>query len=228
MNERLAEITVFEKTGGPLTKRLWLDASGKVCSDHSACVMTRGSAQRLRIADVGELTAMSEKVRPEEALALAALRADLPEKVHIVAKSKLNGQPNTIARTASNIHFRKERPAYALVDFDIKGMPPRTRHSSPRRPSAWRNALACRSRRRRSRSRANATAFCCLTSSCHSMSRNLPAAQSAMFSPTPSASRAPSLPIPRRRPITAPARPELCGAPTGRRGFIHSHTPHDL
>jgi hypothetical protein len=124
MNQRLAEITVFEKIGGVLSKRIWLDSEGKVCSDGSACVMTRGSALRLRIADVSELAAMIEKIRPNEALALGALRADLPEKVHIVTKSKLNGQPNTIARTASDIHFRKERPAYALTDFDTKGMPP--------------------------------------------------------------------------------------------------------
>ena len=83
----------------------------------------RGSAQRLLVADVGELAAVIEKIRPDQALALGALRADLPEKVHVVTKSKLNGQPNTIARTAANIHFRKERPAYALIDFDTKGMP---------------------------------------------------------------------------------------------------------
>ena len=51
------------------------------------------------------------------------MRADLPEKVHVVTKSKLNGQPNTIARAVDNI-VRKEQPAYALTDFDTKGMPP--------------------------------------------------------------------------------------------------------
>jgi hypothetical protein len=41
------EITVFTKTGGPLTKKITLGKSGKVVSDGSACKMSEGKAQRV-------------------------------------------------------------------------------------------------------------------------------------------------------------------------------------
>src|SRR6516165_1555086 len=120
------ELTGFAKANGPLTKRISLAADGTVKSDGSACIMTRGTARRLRIRDIGELAAVIEKIRPHEAIALGALRAGLPEKVQIVTKvtkQKLNDQADTIARTAADVMFRKERPAAALIDFDGKGMP---------------------------------------------------------------------------------------------------------
>jgi hypothetical protein len=118
-----AELTSFTKADGPLTKCISLAPDGTVKSDGSACIMARGTAQRLRIADVGELAAVIEKMRPEQAIALGALRGGLPEKVLIVTKNKLNGQPNTIARTAAEIVFQKEKPALALLDYDTKGIP---------------------------------------------------------------------------------------------------------
>jgi hypothetical protein len=92
-----AEITVFEKSGGPLTKRISLAPDGSVKSDGSACVMARGAAWRLRIADVGELAPVIEKTRSNQAITLGALRAGLPDKVQVVTNRNLNGQPNTIA-----------------------------------------------------------------------------------------------------------------------------------
>jgi hypothetical protein len=117
------ELTGFTKANGPLTKRISLAADGTVKSDGSACVMARGTAQRLRVADIGELAAVIEHVRPDQAIALGALRTGLPEKVHVVTKQKLNGQPDAIARTNADIMFRKEQPALALLDFDMKGIP---------------------------------------------------------------------------------------------------------
>jgi hypothetical protein len=131
------ELTGFSKNNGPLTKRISLAVDGAVKSDGSACVMTRGTAQRLRIADIGELAAVIEKTRPHEAIALGALRAGLPEKVRIVTKQKLNGQPNTIARTAADILFRKEKPALALIDFDAKGIPPEVAAEMQRLGGFW-------------------------------------------------------------------------------------------
>jgi hypothetical protein len=55
-----AEITLFEKHNGVLSKRLWLDAGGKVCNDGSACLMTQGSARRIEIADVHGYAALSQ------------------------------------------------------------------------------------------------------------------------------------------------------------------------
>jgi len=134
------ELTGFAKANGPLTKRISLAADGTVKSDGSACIMTRGTARRLRIRDIGELAAVIEKIRPHEAIALGALRAGLPEKVQIVTKvtkQKLNDQADTIARTAADVMFRKERPAAALIDFDAKGMPPEVAEEMERLGGFW-------------------------------------------------------------------------------------------
>ena len=45
MNEYLGEITVFEKIGGPLTKRLAL-RDAKIVNDSSACRTANGHARR--------------------------------------------------------------------------------------------------------------------------------------------------------------------------------------
>jgi hypothetical protein len=113
-----------------------------VKSDGSACIMARGTAQRLRIADVGELAAVIEKIRPEQAIALGALRGGLPEKVLIVTKNKHNGQPNTIARTAAEIVFQKEKPALVLLDYDTKGIPGDVLAEIKRRGGFWPTLLS--------------------------------------------------------------------------------------
>ena len=130
MSSRVAEpvcfeITLFEKEGGPLTKRIWIE-EGEVRSDGSPCSMSRGSAVRFRFSDMHSLNALIVGMRQCEALALGALRPDLPDEVTIVTKAKLNGaaQPGVIARTGSNIIYREKLPAPVLLDFDTKGMPP--------------------------------------------------------------------------------------------------------
>ena len=50
------EITIFTKSDGPLTKRITLAADGTIISDASGCVMSRGKAQRTKVADVEQLT----------------------------------------------------------------------------------------------------------------------------------------------------------------------------
>jgi hypothetical protein len=136
------EITVFEKSGGPLTKRISLAPDGSVKSDGSACVMARGAAQRRHIANVGELAIVIDKTRSNQALALGALRAGLPDKVQVVTKRNLNGQPGTIARTAAHIHYGKEAPALVLFDFDTKGMPTEVASEMQRRGGFWRTLLS--------------------------------------------------------------------------------------
>ena len=120
------EIVVFTKAGGPLTKRISLNEDGSIKKDNSAGIMARGQARRAKVADVEQLAALIEKLRSEQAIALGALRADLPDEVEIVTKDKLDGQspPNVIARTSNDIVYRKGRPAFVLLDYDTKGMPP--------------------------------------------------------------------------------------------------------
>jgi hypothetical protein len=136
-----AEITRFEKAGGPLTKRIALAVDGSLKSDGSACVMARGAAWRMPIADIGELASVIERTRSNQALALGALRPGLPDRVEVVTKQKLNGQPDTIARTAADINFRKDKPGLALIDYDTKGMPQQVAERMKERGGFWPSLL---------------------------------------------------------------------------------------
>ena len=122
-NDWRVEITLLQKDNGPLTKRITLATDGSVKSDGSACLMARGVAQRRHIGNIGELATVIEGMRSNQAIALGALRADVPDEVNVVTKGRLNGQARTIARTAADINYRKGVPALALIDFDTKGMP---------------------------------------------------------------------------------------------------------
>jgi hypothetical protein len=121
------EITVFSKDGGPLTKRISLAPDGSVKSDGSACVMSTGTARRMRLDTLQELAVVIASLQSNEALALGALRDDLPDTVRVVPKRKLNGKAGVIARTQDFIDFLPGKPALALFDFDAKGMPDEVR-----------------------------------------------------------------------------------------------------
>jgi hypothetical protein len=136
MTEAL-EFTIFTKANGPLTKHICLTADGSVKSDGSACVMSRGIAQRIQISNLQALASLIERMRSDQAIALGALRTDLPNKVQVVTKGQLNGQPGVIARTGADIMFRNEKPALALLDFDLKGMPPEVAAEIQRRGGFW-------------------------------------------------------------------------------------------
>jgi hypothetical protein len=118
-----SEITLFAKSSGPLTKRISLEADGSIRSDGSACVMARGLARRIHLTAASDLGALIERLKPNEAIALGALRAGLSDPVQVVTKQKLNGAPDAIARTGADIIYRKGQAALALLDFDTKGMP---------------------------------------------------------------------------------------------------------
>ena len=122
------EITVFTKSGGILSKHIHLADDGKISNDSSACLMAHGRAVRRKVANIVDLAGLVECLQSNQAIALGALRADLSEEVEVVTKDKINkvnGQPrpDVIARTGSNIIYRQGRPAFALLDYDTKGMP---------------------------------------------------------------------------------------------------------
>jgi hypothetical protein len=121
----MMEIVRFTKSGGPLTKRIYLTEDGTLKSDGSACLMSRGIAERVEINDIAHFGTLIGALASDQAIALGALRHGLPGKVTVATKAKLNGHtgPDIIARTASNIVYRPG-PGLALVDFDTKGMPP--------------------------------------------------------------------------------------------------------
>jgi hypothetical protein len=122
----MIEITVFTKSDGLLTKRISLASDGTVNSDGSACLMARGTAQRVRLKDITALPGLMQKFASNQALALGRLRAGLPDRVDVVTKSALNGvaRPDIIARTATDIVYAEKHAGVALIDSDSKGMPP--------------------------------------------------------------------------------------------------------
>ena len=126
----MIEITTLTKTGGPLTKRISLASDGTLHSNGSACVMSAGSAQRAQFDDLASFAGFIARLAPHEAIALGALRDDLPDRVKITTKSALNGthhRPDLIARSADHIIYRPGQPALALIDIDTKGMPDHVR-----------------------------------------------------------------------------------------------------
>src|SRR5215468_8434400 len=94
------EITVFEKAGGPLTKRIAL-RDGKIANDSSACRMANGFARRITIENVQSLAGLINSFKSNEAYALGRLKDGLPNRVRVVRKDDLNEaeDPAVITRT---------------------------------------------------------------------------------------------------------------------------------
>jgi hypothetical protein len=115
------EIVIFTKDGGHLSKRISINEAGKIHSDGSACLMTRGIANRRTISSVEELAQIIGYMPSNQALALGRLRGGIGRTVRIV--SKRNADEDNVARTVENFVYAPGEPAYVLVDFDRKGMP---------------------------------------------------------------------------------------------------------
>ncbi len=100
--------------------------------------MFLGTAERVTVEGTDGLGALIETLTESQALALGGLRADLPDKVAITTKKMLlNGtaRPDLIARIAANIVYRG--PAFALIDFDTKGMPATVAAEMQRHGGFW-------------------------------------------------------------------------------------------
>jgi len=129
------ELTKLTKHGGPLTKKISLAPDGTLVKDDSACKMARGTAERIKITSVEALGALIHDLTSSQALAPGTLRLDLPDKVQVVTKRELNGQPDVIARTGSDIIYHG--PAVILLDYDSRGMPPAVAAEIKRAGGFW-------------------------------------------------------------------------------------------
>jgi hypothetical protein len=120
------EITLVKKNGlNPfMSKRIFLYEQGKVCSDGSQCLMAQGTATRATAETAADLAKLIMACGTDEAIALGALREDLPHPVKIATRVKLQDNPGAITRSRDFIDYRPGAPAWALIDFDTKGMPP--------------------------------------------------------------------------------------------------------
>src|SRR6202040_2689438 len=119
------EITRFEKTGGPLTKRVYLKPDGAIANDSSDCRMSRGVMHRQHLLDWRALAGLIEETPRNTAYALGVMRPDLPDSVPLVTRrDPRSAQLGFATRTAETILFREGRPGPVLLDYETKGMPP--------------------------------------------------------------------------------------------------------
>jgi hypothetical protein len=95
------EITLITKCGAEplMSKRIFLDETGKVRSEGSNCLMVRGTAARATAATAGDLAKLITSCRSDQAIALGSLKAGLPDSVAITTERKLKKKPGAIART---------------------------------------------------------------------------------------------------------------------------------
>jgi hypothetical protein len=120
------EITLFEKSDGPLTKSIKLNGTG-IFSDGADCRMSRGVARRTKITSVEDFASLTAGLAQNQAWGMGALRDGLPDEVTIVTKRKLKQlRPgaNAISRTRDYLAYRPGQPALMPIDFDSKGMTP--------------------------------------------------------------------------------------------------------
>ncbi len=107
-----------------MSKRIFLDDTGKVRSDGSSCLMVRGTAARAAAATAGGFAECIMSCGSDQAIALGALEPRLSDSVTITTEKKLKDHPGAIARTREFIDYIPGSPGWALIDFDRKGIPP--------------------------------------------------------------------------------------------------------
>src|SRR6516162_4071349 len=137
------EITLIKKSGpNPvMSKRIFLDEQGKVCSDGSQCLMAQGTATRATTETAADLAKHIMDCGTEQAIALGALRADLASPAKITTLAKLKDNPDAITRSRDFIDYCPGTPAWALIDFDTKGMPDNVASSIEAAGGMWKALL---------------------------------------------------------------------------------------
>ena len=106
------EITLIMKSGpNPvMSKRIFLDEQGRVRSDGSQCLMAQGTATRATAEAAADLAQHIVACGNDQAIALGALKADLPDPAQI--SCEVEGQPrcdNALPGSSSTI-ARERRP----------------------------------------------------------------------------------------------------------------------
>ena len=136
------EITLIRKSGpNPLmSKRIFLNAQGEVCSDGSQCLMAQGTATRMTAETATDLAKHIMACGTDQAIALGTLKNGLPNPATITVPEKLKDNPGAITRSRNFIDYRPGASAWALIDFDTKGMPANIAASIESAGGMW-NAL---------------------------------------------------------------------------------------
>jgi len=124
-NTPVPQITLINKRDTPalMSKKIFLDSDGKLKSDGSECRMITGTAARAFAGTASDLSRIVQSCGCDQAIALGALREDLSSPISITTKASLDQNPGAIARARGSVDYRPGVPAWALIDFDTKGMP---------------------------------------------------------------------------------------------------------
>jgi hypothetical protein len=136
------EITLIEKSGcgAVMSKRIFLDENGNLKSDGSQCLMVGGTATRVTVETAKDLATIIRNCGSHQAIALGALKEDLPSPAPLTTKARLSSKPGSITRSRKYIDYRPETPAWVLVDVDIKGLPSHVREQLDAAGGVW-NAI---------------------------------------------------------------------------------------
>jgi predicted P-loop ATPase len=139
-----AQLTVITKRDIPdlMSKRICLDADGKVVSDGSACLMRTGRATRVFAETADDLAKIISQCNSDQAIALGALKADLAENVRITTARRLHKNRGAIARTRDFINYQPKVPAWCLIDFDTKQMSAEARKRIDAAGGMWQALLS--------------------------------------------------------------------------------------
>jgi hypothetical protein len=127
------ELTLFRNANGRLSKRISLNKDNTL-NVEPACSMYEGTAERLRVLTIEAFAETILGMKPNEAISLGCLRADLPDKVSVVTKDKLNGHADAIARSTEHVVWGKKAPGIALGDIDLKSAPAAIREKIKQTP----------------------------------------------------------------------------------------------
>jgi hypothetical protein len=124
-NTPVPQITLINKrdTTALMSKKIFLDSDGKLKSDGSECRMITGTAARVFAGTSSDFARIIGNCGSDQAIALGALREDLSSPISVTTKDSLDQNPGAIARARGFIDYRPGVPAWALIDFDTKGMP---------------------------------------------------------------------------------------------------------
>ncbi|MEH2563503.1 hypothetical protein [Bradyrhizobium sp. AZCC 2289] len=119
------QVTLITKRDAPalMSKRISLDEQKKLQSDASGCRMVQGTASRASAATAADLARIIASCGSDQAIALGALKNELPDRVEVTVPSMLDRHPGAITRSRSFIDYPSGSPAWALIDYDTKGMP---------------------------------------------------------------------------------------------------------
>jgi hypothetical protein len=119
------QITLITKRDTPalMSKRISLDKGGKLHSDATECRMVHGTAARAFAATASDLVLIIASCGSDQAIALGRLKDELPDRVEVTVPSRLDRHPGAITRSRKFIDYRPGSPAWALIDFDTKGIP---------------------------------------------------------------------------------------------------------